>query len=104
LSPDLLREAGELEHVGVGLVEMVDHGRELAGEGVQHPVGLGVHRLGVGLVIDRVQQCLHPPRLPPSGTEGAVGDHQRYVVWLAEIDEAAGFAVVFGQEAFGRWT
>jgi hypothetical protein len=34
--------------------------RQLAGDGVNEPVELGVDRRGVGLVIDRVQQRLDP--------------------------------------------
>jgi hypothetical protein len=33
------------------------------GQGVDDPVELGVHRLGVGLVVDRVQQRVDPSQL-----------------------------------------
>ena len=60
LAPDLLGERGEGEDVGAGVLEVVGHGGELLGQGVDDPVELGVHRLGVGLVVDRVQQRLDP--------------------------------------------
>ena len=60
LAPDLLGEAGEREHVGAGAVEIVGDRGELVGQGVQDPVVLSVHGVGVGLVVDRVQQRLHP--------------------------------------------
>ena len=39
---------------------MVGHRGQFVGERVDDPVELGVHRGGVGLVIDRVQQRLSP--------------------------------------------
>ena len=60
LAPDLLGERGEGEDVGAGGLEVVGDGGELLGQGVDDPVELGVHRLGVGLVVDRVQQRLDP--------------------------------------------
>jgi hypothetical protein len=55
-----LRKRGESEDVGTGVLEVLGDGRELAVEGIEDPVELGMHRLGVGLVIDRVQQRLDP--------------------------------------------
>ena len=60
LAPDLLREGGEREQVGPGGVEMVGDGREFVGQRVEDPVVLGVHRSGVGLVVDTVQQGFDP--------------------------------------------
>ena len=60
LAPDLLGERGEGEDVGAGVLEVLGDGGELLGQGVEDPVELGVHRLGVGLVVDRVQQRLDP--------------------------------------------
>ncbi len=60
LAPHLLGEGGEREDVGAGVVEVLGDGGQLAGEGVDDAVELGVHRLGVGLVVDRVQQRLDP--------------------------------------------
>lgn len=39
---------------------MRGHGRELLAEGVQDPAELSVHRRGVGLVVNRVQQGPDP--------------------------------------------
>ena len=52
--------SGEGEDVGMGGVEMLCDGGKLVGQRVENSVELGVHRLGVGLVIDRVQQCFDP--------------------------------------------
>ena len=55
--------------VGPGALEVLGHRRELLTQGVDDPVELGVHRLGVGLVVDRMQQRLDPapPRLGSHG-------------------------------------
>ncbi len=60
LAPDLLGEIGEGEDVGAGGLEVLCDRGELLGQGVDDPVELGVHRLGVGLVVDRVQQRFDP--------------------------------------------
>ena len=52
LPPDRLRERGEGEDVGAGGVQVRGDCGQLLGQGVQDPVELGVHRRGVGLVID----------------------------------------------------
>jgi hypothetical protein len=67
--PDLLRQRCEREYVGPGLFEVVGHDWELLGQGVDHPVELGGHRLGVGPVVDRVQQRLDPPPRVLRGTD-----------------------------------
>jgi hypothetical protein len=46
---------GEGQDVGPSLLEMVGHRGQFVGERVDDPVERGVHRGGVGLVIDRVQ-------------------------------------------------
>ena len=51
---------GEGEHVGSGVIEMLGDRGELVGQSIEDPVVLGVHSVGVGLVVDRVQQRLHP--------------------------------------------
>jgi hypothetical protein len=51
---------GEGQDVRAGLFEVLGDGGELLVQGVDDPVELGVHGLGVGLVVDRVQQCLDP--------------------------------------------
>jgi hypothetical protein len=56
----LLRERGEREHVGAGALEVLGDLGQFVGQRVQHAVELGVHRAGVGLVIDRVQQRPDP--------------------------------------------
>jgi hypothetical protein len=63
LAPDLPGEGGEGEYVGAGLVEVLGHGGELVAQGVEDPVVLGVDGLGVGLVIDRMEQGFDPPQL-----------------------------------------
>lgn len=77
LTPDLLRECGEREDVGAGLFEVLSHVGELLGQGIDNPVELGVHSVGVGLVVDRVQQGFDPAprRLRGRGHEvgGVVG-------------------------------
>ena len=45
---------------GRACLEVLGDGGQLVGEGVDDPVELGVHRGGVGLVVDPVQQRLHP--------------------------------------------
>ena len=60
LAPDLAAEGGEREHVGASGVEVVGHIGELVGQGVEDSVVLGVYGLGVGLVVDRVEQRPHP--------------------------------------------
>jgi hypothetical protein len=55
LAPQLLRKAGEREHVGAGGVEVLGDLGELLGQGVEDLVELGVHARRVGLVVDRVQ-------------------------------------------------
>ena len=60
LAPDLLGERGERQDVGAGVLEVLGDGGELLVQGVDDPVELGVHGVGVGLVVDRVQQRLDP--------------------------------------------
>ena len=60
LSPDLLREGGEGEDVRADFLEVLGDRRELLVQGIDDSVELGVHGLGVGLVVDRVQQRLDP--------------------------------------------
>ena len=60
LAPELLGEHGDREDVGACAVEVVGHGGQLLGQGVDDAVELGMDRLGVGLVVDRVQQRLDP--------------------------------------------
>ena len=67
LAPDFLGEGGEGEQVRAGGLEVLSDRGELLGQGVDDPVELGVHRLGVGLVIDAVQQRLDPT---PAATWG----------------------------------
>ena len=55
-----LGNAGEGQDVGAGGVQVRGDLRQLLLQGVQDPAELGVHRSGVGLVIDRVQQGPHP--------------------------------------------
>jgi hypothetical protein len=45
---------------GSGGVEVLRDGWQLVGQCVEDAVELGVHRVGVGLVVDRVQQRLDP--------------------------------------------
>lgn len=68
LAPDLAAEGGEREHVGASGVEVVGHIGELVGQGVEDSVVLGVHGLGVGLVVDRVEQRPPPTPTTTSGT------------------------------------
>ena len=65
LSPDLLGEGREREDVGAGFLEVLGDWGELLGQGVDDPVELGVHRAGVGLVIDRVQHRPEVSRTQP---------------------------------------
>jgi hypothetical protein len=60
LSPEFLGEAGEGQDIGPGGVQVRGDLGQLAGDGVDQPVVLGMDRRGVGLVIDRVQQRLDP--------------------------------------------
>src|SRR5665647_2188375 len=60
LSPDLLGERGEREHVGPVLLEVVGDLGQFLGQRVQDPVVLRVNGFRVGLVVDRVQQRLDP--------------------------------------------
>jgi len=60
LSPQFFGERGEREDVGAGGLEVVDDRGEFVGKSVQDPVELLVHRVFVGLVVDRMQQRLHP--------------------------------------------
>jgi hypothetical protein len=57
LAPQLLRKGGEREHVCARGVEMGGRRRQLLARRVEDPVELGVHRHGVGLVVDRVQHA-----------------------------------------------
>jgi hypothetical protein len=50
LAPDRFGEAGEGQHVGAGVVQVLGDGGEFLGQGVQDAVELGVDGLGVGLV------------------------------------------------------
>jgi hypothetical protein len=59
---------------------------ELLGQGVDDPVELGVHGLGVGLVVDRVQQRLDPR---PAALRGR-GHQVRGVVRAAALPGGAG--------------
>lgn len=56
LPPDLLGERAEVEDVGAGVLEVVSDNEQLADDGVANVVELGVHHLGVGLGLDRVEQ------------------------------------------------
>ena len=86
LPPELLREAGEREDVRAGGVEVLGDRGQLLGEGVDEPVELGVHGVGVGLVVDRVQQCLDPC---PGRFRGR-GHQVRGVVGAAPLPGRAG--------------
>jgi hypothetical protein len=59
--------AGERQDVRAGFLEVLSHRGELSFEGVYDAVELGVDRLGVGLVVDRVQQRFDPA---PGGLRG----------------------------------
>jgi hypothetical protein len=52
LAPDLARVGGEREQVGAGGVEVLGGVGEPLGQRGDHPVELGMHGLGVGLVED----------------------------------------------------
>ena len=60
LSPHFFRERGEGEDVGAGGFEVVGYGGELPGESINDPVELGIHSVGVGLVVHAVQQRFDP--------------------------------------------
>jgi hypothetical protein len=60
LPPDLFGKGRERQDVGAGGLQVLGDGGELAGQGVQDPVVLGVDRVGVGLVVDAVQQGPDP--------------------------------------------
>jgi hypothetical protein len=45
-------EAGEGEDAGTRLFKVLGERREFLGQRVDDPVDLGVHRFGVGLVVD----------------------------------------------------
>ena len=60
LPPQVLRIGGERQDVGPGVLEVGRDGGEFVGQGVDDAVELSVDGVGVGLVIDRVQQGLHP--------------------------------------------
>jgi hypothetical protein len=60
LTPDLLGERGECEHVGAGGFEVIGDLGQFLGEGLDEPVELGVHGARAGLVVDRVQQGPDP--------------------------------------------
>src|SRR5215469_759752 len=78
---------------------MCGDGGQLAVQGVQDPAELGVHRGGVGLVVDRVQQRPYPA---PGGFGG--GGHQvGGVVGSASLPGRAGQggADGLGQAAVG---
>ena len=60
LPPRCFRERGERQNVDPGLIKTVGEVWQLVGQGVKDAVELPVHRVGVGLVIDRVQQRLDP--------------------------------------------
>ena len=62
LFPQLLRERGEREDVRPGRVEVAEGLRELVFESVKDQVELGVHRVGIELVIHGVEQRLLDPR------------------------------------------
>jgi hypothetical protein len=70
LSPDRFRERGEREDVGAGVVEVFGDRRKLVGQRVEDAVELGGDGVGVGLVIDRVQQRLDPS---PGALRAAAG-------------------------------
>jgi hypothetical protein len=50
-----LGEGGEGEDVRAGDVEVPGHLRQFVGQCIDDAVELGVHRVGVGLVVDAVQ-------------------------------------------------
>jgi hypothetical protein len=48
-------EAGECQEVGPGGIQMLGDCGQFVDQGVEDAVELGMHGVGVGLVIDRVQ-------------------------------------------------
>lgn len=60
LTPDLLREAGEREHVSPGSLEVLGHFRELLREGVQDPVERGVDGVRVRMIAHFVDSGHRP--------------------------------------------
>ncbi len=86
LPPQLLGVGGEGQDVGSGRLEVLGDAGQLFGEGVDDAVELGVHRGGVGLVVDRVEQRFHPA---PGGLRA--DRHQvRRVVGAAALPGGAG--------------
>ena len=61
LSPDLLREGGEREDDGSGVFEVFGDLGELLDQSCHDPVGLGVDRVGVGLVVVECNIALTHP-------------------------------------------
>jgi len=59
LPPELLREDGEGEDVCAGSIEVGERFRQFVFQRVEDPVELGVHRPGIGLVVNGVQECFH---------------------------------------------
>lgn len=55
LSLHLFREGCEGEDVGSGGLEMIGDGRELACQCIDDSIELGLHRVGVGLVVHGVE-------------------------------------------------
>ena len=80
------REGGEREDVGPSCVEMLRDGGKLVDQGVEDAVELGVHRLSVGLVVNRVQQRLDPAPRRLRGDRHQVGG----VVGSASLPGGAG--------------
>ena len=65
---------------------MLGDGGQFVDQGVEDPVELGVHRVGVGLVIDRMQQRFHPA---PGVLRGS-GHQVRGVMGAAPLPAGAG--------------
>lgn len=59
LTRELLREHGKRDDIRSGLVEVDEGFRDFVFQSFQHSIELGVDGVGVGLVIDEVQQRLH---------------------------------------------
>jgi len=60
LAPDLLGDGGEPEHVRAVLLQVRNNFGQLLGQRLKDPVVLGDNGIGVGLVIDGMQQGSHP--------------------------------------------
>ena len=86
LAPDLFRERGEGEDVGAGASRCSATAGSFSARASSDSVELGVHGLGVGLVIDRVQHRLHPAPLGLRGRRHQV----RRVVGAAALPGRAG--------------